>query len=112
MRRPHCRNEIDGETPYIESVDESNDPFNYRSRVVVCAVAKDAKCDGETELDEDEGEFDPEGNAEDTVLAVVNAETLVFPANEYGGNYVATTRIEMLILVLGVERIENEVRLT
>jgi len=93
MRRPHRRNKIDGEAPYIESIDESNDPFNDRSRVVVCKVAQDTESDGETELDEDEGEFDPEGHAENTVLAVVHAETLVFPANEYGGNDVATTKL-------------------
>jgi hypothetical protein len=57
----------------------------------VVLIAEDAERDREAELDEDEGEFDPEGDAQDAVLAVVDAETLVLPADEDCGDGVAGT---------------------
>lgn len=40
--------------------------------------------DGERELGEDEEELHPEGGAQDAVLAEMNAEALVFGADEDG----------------------------
>lgn len=41
--------------------------------------------DGESKFDEDEGEFDPKGDAEDAMLSIVNAEALILGAEEDGG---------------------------
>ena len=43
-----------------------------------------AEYNGECDFGEDEEEFDPEGNAQNAVLAEVDAEALVFGANEDG----------------------------
>jgi hypothetical protein len=44
-----------------------------------------------TDLDEDEGQLDPEGGAQDTVFAEAHAQTLVFSASEDGRNDVSNT---------------------
>jgi hypothetical protein len=82
MPRPHSRNKINRKTPHVKRIYEANNPLTHRSRVIVILIGEDAKRDREAELGEDEGEFDPEGDAQDAVLAVVDAETLVFPADE------------------------------
>jgi hypothetical protein len=55
----------------------------------VILIGKDAKRDREAKLGEDESEFNPEGDAQDAVLAVVDAEALVLPADEDCGDDVA-----------------------
>lgn len=57
--------------------------------MVVAPVGGDED-DGEDEFHDDEGEFHPEGDAEDSVLAVVETQLLVFPADEDGGNDVSS----------------------
>lgn len=42
--------------------------------------------DGEDHLDEDESEFDPETQGQDAVLSVVDSQSLVFGAQEDGGD--------------------------
>jgi hypothetical protein len=44
-----------------------------------------------TNLDEDEGQLDPEGGTQDAVFAETHAQTLVFSASEDGRNDVANT---------------------
>lgn len=47
--------------------------------------------DGEADLDEDEEELDPEGNAQHAMLPVLDAQTLELPADENSRNDVADT---------------------
>lgn len=89
MPRPHSRNKINRKTLHVKRIYERNNPLTHRSRVIVILIGEDAKRDREAELGEDEGEFDPEGDAQDAVLAMVDAETLVLPADEYCGDDVA-----------------------
>jgi hypothetical protein len=58
----------------------------------VFPVAQDAECDCESELDEDEGQFYPERDTQVAVLPVVDAEALVFGADEDCGDDVTATR--------------------
>ena len=46
--------------------------------------AKDDRTNSKTNLDEDEGQLDPERSAQDAVLAEVDTQTLVFSASEDG----------------------------
>jgi len=87
--RARRRQEIDDEAPNVEDVDEGDNPLDDGGFVVDGFVGEDAEGDGEAELDEDEGEFDPEAGAQDTVFSEVDAEALVFGADEYGGDDVA-----------------------
>lgn len=66
------RDEIDRVTPDVKCVYERDNPFTNSSGIVSFLVAEDAKCDSETQFDENEGEFDPKGQAEDAMLTVVN----------------------------------------
>jgi hypothetical protein len=63
MPRPHSRNKINRKTPHVKRIYERNNPLTHRSRVIVILIGEDAKRDREAELSEDEGEFDPEGDA-------------------------------------------------
>lgn len=84
--------EIDDETPDVEDVDERDDPLEDGSFVdSVVATFQDTKCDCEAAFHENEGELDPEADAEDAVFAEVHAETLVLGADEDCGDDVATT---------------------
>ena len=67
----HNGYEIDGETPDIEGVDERNGPLDYCGAIVMFSVTQDPEGKRETNLNEYEGELDPEGNSEVAVLAVV-----------------------------------------
>ena len=54
IRMGNDREEIDCETPHVESIDERDGPFNCCGGVVVFPVTQDAECDCESEFDEDE----------------------------------------------------------
>ena len=84
--------EIDDEAPDEEDVDERYDPLENGADVVVAESLRDAEDDGEGDFGQDEGEFDPEGDAQDAVLAEVDAEALVLGADEDGGDDVAQTK--------------------
>ena len=64
------RSEIDDKGEHVQGEDEGDDPFEYGGYVGVVRVRGGCEDDGEEELDEDEGEFDPEGGAEDAMLAI------------------------------------------
>lgn len=66
----HGRPEVDDEGEDVEAEDEGDDPFQDGGLVEVAAVPRHAEADGEPELDDDEGELHPEGEPEDSVLAV------------------------------------------
>jgi len=46
-------------------------------------VSKDPKGDCETDFDNYEKEFDPERGSYYTIFAMVDSETLIFPADAY-----------------------------
>lgn len=91
MSRLGRREEVNDEAPDVEDVDERDGPFDNGGAVVVSLVSKDAESDCEGDFDEDEGELDPEGGSEDALVAVVDSESLVFGADEDGGDDVAGT---------------------
>lgn len=70
MLRPRRRQQIDKERHNVEGEDERNSPFEDCSGVVCFFPGAGGECDGEGDFDEDEGELDPEGGAEDEVLSV------------------------------------------
>lgn len=67
----HGRVEVDEEGEDVEGEDEGDGPLENRGRVVVAQEVGRDEGDGQDELDEDEGQLDPEGDAEDTVLAIL-----------------------------------------
>lgn len=87
--RPDRGQEVDDEAPDVEDVDERDNPFDDGGFVVFGLVGEDAEGDCEAQFDEDEAEFYPEGGAQDAVFAEVDAEALVFGADEDGGDDVA-----------------------
>tara|TARA_R110002060_G_scaffold20312_9_gene27654 strand:+ start:956 stop:1246 length:291 start_codon:yes stop_codon:yes gene_type:complete len=93
--RSDCWNEIDRVTPDIECVYEGDDPFAYSSRVVSLSVAQDPKCDCQAQFHKYEGELDPKGDAKDAMLAIMDSETLILPANEDGGDDVSRTVVQV-----------------
>ena len=90
MLRPHTRQKIDHKTDEVECEDEGNHPFHHRSHVVNTLIRTGTEDDGETDFDNDEAKFDPEGNAEDTVLTVVDSKALVFCAKENSADNIAS----------------------
>lgn len=84
------RQEVHDKTPDVEDVAERDDPFKDGGLVDLATTLKDTKGDSESTLQEDESELDPEADGEDAVFSPVNAETLVFSANENGRDDVAT----------------------
>lgn len=100
MPCPNRRDEIDRKAPDVEGIDERDDPLADRGAVVVLPVAEDAEGDGQPDLDQDEGQLDPEGDAQDAVLPVVDAKSLVLPADEDRGDDVAAA-------VRGISRVRE-----
>ena len=91
MSRARRRQEVDDEAPDVEYVDERNGPFEDCGAVVVALVGHDTEGDGQCKLDKDETELDPEASCEDSFATVADSETLVFGANEDGGDDVGST---------------------
>lgn len=80
--------EVDEEAEHVPGVYEGNDPFEYSGDIPVIVQLGNTENDAETDLSDDEGKLDPEGDAEDRVLAVVDSQALVLPANEDGAHNV------------------------
>jgi hypothetical protein len=59
---------------------------------------------------QNEEQLHPEGNAQDAVLAVVDAEALILPANEDGGNDIASpkTRQRTVPVEVGTENLQEQ----
>ena len=84
VRLRHIRwNEINCETPKVKSKYKGDDPFHNRSCIMFIVVSKDPKGDCETDFDNYEKEFDPERGSYYTIFAMVDSETLIFPADAY-----------------------------
>lgn len=80
--RPDGGHEIDEEAEYVEEVYECNDPLEHCGDIVLRRFLRDAECNRERHLDEDEEELDPEAVPQDGMFAEVYPEPLVFPADE------------------------------
>lgn len=65
------RVEVDDEGDGVEGEDEGDGPFENGCGVASLHTAADAKSDDEGELDQDEGELYPEGEAKNAVFTVV-----------------------------------------
>lgn len=83
------RPQVDVEGEDVKREDEGDDPLEHGARVVVLGEGAGDEADGEEDLDDDEEELDPEGDAEDAVLAVPCSEALVLPADKDCGKDVA-----------------------
>ena len=99
--------EVDDEAPDVEDVAERDNPLENGGFVDFAAALKHAEGDGETALQEDEGELHPEADGEDAVFSPVNAETLVFGANEDGRDDVATAANIYQYIVLQIPSRQN-----
>lgn len=67
----HSWEQINEERGHVKGENEGNGPFQNRGSVISFAEVAGCEGDGEDYFDEDEGELDPEGGAEDAVLAEV-----------------------------------------
>ena len=86
---PGRRQQIHKEGKDIEREDEGDDPFENGRDVWLTVEGGGSEDDGEDDLHYDEEEFEPEGEAQDAVLAEMHAETLVLGADEDGADDVA-----------------------
>lgn len=84
MFRSHGRKQIDDEREDVEGEDEGNDPFEDGGDVAVRGEGGRHEDNGKCDLDQDEGQFDPEGDAQDAVVTVVDTQALVFCADKDG----------------------------
>ena len=86
---PRRGQQIDKEGQDVKGEDEGDDPFEYGSHILPAVEGSDDEDDGEDYLDDDEDELEPEGEAQDAVLAEMHAEALVLGADEDGADDVA-----------------------
>jgi hypothetical protein len=91
--RPYAGEQVDEEGKDVEGEDEGDEPLEDGGSVAVAGRVADAETDGHSDFDQDEGELDPEGDAEHAVVAVVDPEALVLCADEDGGDDVAGTTL-------------------
>lgn len=82
MPRPDAWKQIDQKRKDVCCEDESDGPFDDGSCIRALGFAENTEGDGEAEFDEDEDQFDPKGEAQDLMVAVFDAEALVFGADE------------------------------
>ena len=64
------RIEVDGEGENVEGKDQGNNPFKDGASVISPRPCRSDKADGQEHRDADEGQLDPERDAQDTVVAV------------------------------------------
>lgn len=64
------RVQVDVEGEDVGGEDEGDDPLEHGAGVVVAGEGAGDEGDGQQYLDDDEGELNPEGEAQDAVLAV------------------------------------------
>lgn len=97
--------QIDPKRKDIETKNKRNRPLQHRGGVVVLSEIATSKRDGQDDLDDDKRQLDPEGNAEDAVLAIAHAEPLILPADKDGADDVAGNEQQQKNVVqLGVSR--------
>jgi hypothetical protein len=86
---PDGGEEVDGEAEDVKGVDEGDDPLENGSDVAVLCLLRDTEDDAQADFNDDESKLDPERVGEDRVLAVVDTQALVLPADEDGTDNVA-----------------------
>lgn len=85
MPRLDPRKEVHSEAEDVKGENEGNNPFQHSSGVLVGTKHGGGKRNRQNDFDEDENELDPETYPQHTMIAVVDAKTLVLGANEDGG---------------------------
>ena len=83
------RQQINEKAKNPESEHEGNDPFQYGTNLCPLGKGADSESYRQCDFNQDEREFDPEGDAQDTVLALVYTHPLVLGAEEDGADEVA-----------------------
>lgn len=94
--------EIDEEAGDVEAIGKCNDPFQDSSNVPLVLLRANAKRNDETKFEDDEEELDPEGDAQNGFLTVMNTQALVFPADEDGTDDVTCNEDDKENVVQGV----------
>lgn len=109
LRAPSGRQEIDEEREDVEGKHERDDPLEDGGDVLPALEGGGSENSGEEDLDDDEDELEPEGEAEDAVLAEVDAEALVLGADEDGADDVARDEEEQegVVQVRVVQGVED-----
>ena len=109
LRAPRRRQQIDKERQHVKGKDERDDPFENGRDVLAAREGGADEDGGKANLDEDESELEPEGEAQDAVLAEMHAEALVLGADEDGADDVAGHEEEEEAVVQAgvVQRVED-----
>lgn len=84
-----CRQQIDKEGEDVKSEHERDDPLENGRNVLFAVERGGYEDDRKDELDNDEHEFEPKGEAQDPMLAEVHAKSLVLGANENGADNIS-----------------------
>lgn len=74
--------EVEDEAPHVEDVDECNNPLEDGGSIAMVSVAFHSEANDEADFDEDEGHLDPERCPEDSILTVVDPQSLVLCVDE------------------------------
>lgn len=77
-----CWQEVDDETPHVEDEDQADHPLEDASGIVTLFFGFHAEANRKCDLDNNEAQLDPKGYRENAVLTPMDAESLVFCANE------------------------------
>lgn len=85
MRAPDAGQQIEQEREDVEGENQRDNPFQHGGGILMTREGRACECDGQDHLDEDEGEFGPEADAQDPVGSVMDAQALVLGAQEDGG---------------------------
>ena len=109
LRASRRRQQIHKEGEDVEGEDEGDDPFENGPDVLLAVKGGGDEDDREDNLHDDEDEFEPEGEAQDAVLAEVHAKSLVLCADEDGADDVAghEEEEEAVVQARVVERVED-----
>ena len=83
---PSCRQQIDKEGEDVKSEHERHDPLENGGNVLFAVEGGGYEDDCKDELDNDEHEFKPKGEAQDPMLAEVHAKALILGADENGAD--------------------------
>lgn len=88
LSTPCRRQQVHEKRQHIKRENKRYDPFENR-RNILLATNSSTEHNREQDLSNDENELCPERQAQDAVLAEMDAEALVFGADEDGGDDVA-----------------------
>ena len=107
------RQKVDEEAKDVEEVDETYSPLQHGRSIPLILLRADGKRNGKRDLEDDEGELDPEGVAQDGLLAEVDAQALVLRTYEDCAHDVAYDKdpkenVMQLVVVFVVEDGEQD----